>query len=141
MKEKLRSGIFLSITVLLLTAVVLLDAIPNHRYMYGDWDMWLVLTAFPFLFFFHGILSGVLLKRFGSVLYFTVTPAGTFMVFMSIRLFWDRCDLWSSLLGAFLGTILYFAVSFVGFGIVHAVKKAFLAFFDYEKDHRERKRS
>ncbi len=139
MKTKLRSVLFLIITALTLGAVFILDTIPNHRFGYGDWSMWLTLTLFPILFLLHGILSGVILNEFRNILYYTVTPLGIFVVFASDRLISDQLGFWVSLRSALIGSVLYFTLSFLGFGLVIVFKKAFFAFSDYGKKPRDRK--
>lgn len=135
MKSKIRSTVYLAVTVLMLLAVGYLDSIPNHRFGYGDYSLWLSVSVFPLVFFLYGILSGVILNRFKSVLYFTVTPIGTFAVFALTRLLADRLGLWISLRSALLGALLYFALSFVGFGLYHLLKYVIRVFAEYNKMH------
>ena len=97
------------------------------------------MTLFPILFLLHGILSGMILNRFKSILYYTVTLLGIFVVFASVRLISDHLGFWVSLRSALIGSVLYFTLSFLGFGLVIVLKKAFLAFSNYSKKHRERK--
>ena len=135
MQSKTRNSVYVIATALILLAVGYLDSIPNHRFGYGDYDLWLAITVFPLFFLLHGIVSGVILNRFKSILYYTVTSIGTFAVFALTNLLADSLGLWSGLRSALLGAVVYFTISFVGFGLCHLLKYAIRVFAEYNKKH------
>ena len=133
MKNKIRPILFVVITLIAVLAAGYLDSVPNHRFGYGDYDLWLTITVFPLLFLVHGILAGVILNRFGSGWYFTLTPIAIFAVFAVNRFAIDQLSMGDGLKSAAAGVLMYFICSFAGMGLAQLAKRLIRILADRNK--------
>ncbi len=122
-KNILQIIIYVSIALSVAALIGYFEFIPNHRYGYSDWDLFLLLELLPKIYFIHGILSGIfLVSGLPTKVYIASTVLLPFLsVFICSSIVNDGLSI-ELLTISILRSILYFIVSLIGVLIILGIR-------------------